>query len=190
METLIKHKLDSNTLVIFTSDNGPDGGYGREGMGSAGLLRGRKGSTFEGGMRVPAVAWWPGKIPAGFETGELLTAMDLLPTFANLSGADIPQDRTIDGKDIWPVLSGQPGATSPHDRFFYHRFNELRAVRSGPWKYHQILSNKPKENNESQSQSTALYNLETDLGETRTFPLIIRKLSNDCKATSKPLSLN
>ncbi|MDH3711818.1 MAG: sulfatase, partial [Cyclobacteriaceae bacterium] len=144
--TLIRHKLDSNTLVIFTSDNGPDGGYDREGMGSAGPLRGRKGSTFEGGMRVPAVAWWPGKIPGGFETNELLTAMDLLPTFANLSGADIPQDRTIDGKDIWPVLSGQPGAKSPHDRFFYHFINELRAVRSGPWKYHQILPNRPREN--------------------------------------------
>ena len=88
IKTLIEHKLDNNTLVIFTSDNGPDGGYDRKGMGSAGPLRGRKGSTFEGGMRVPAVAWWPGKIPGGLEISELLTAMDLLPTFAKLSGAD------------------------------------------------------------------------------------------------------
>lgn len=186
METLVKHKLDSNTLVIFTSDNGPDAGYGREGMGSAGPLRGRKGSTFEGGMRVPAVAWWPGKIPAGFETGELLSAMDLLPTFANLSGADIPQDRTIDGKDIWPVLSDQTGAVSPHDRFFYHARNELRAVRSGPWKYHQILLNRPNENDGSKAPTTALYNLEADIGETRDLaaqhPEIVERLQGYLEA--------
>ena len=186
VETLIKHKLDSNTLVIFTTDNGPDAGYDTEPLGSAGPLRGRKGSTFEGGMRVPTVAWWPGKIPAGVETDELLTAMDLLPTFANLSGADLPQNRVIDGKDIWPVLSGQPGATSPHDRFYYHRGNELRAVRSGPWKYHQMLPNRPRESDGSSAPTTALYNLEADIGETQDLsaqhPEIVEQLQGYIKA--------
>jgi arylsulfatase A len=120
VESLESLHLDSSTLIFFTSDNGPDAAYGCEALGSAGPLRGRKGSTYEGGMREPAVAYWPGRIPAGSESGELLTSMDLLPTFAGLAGAGIPEDRKIDGKDIWRVLSGQPDAKSPHDRFFYY----------------------------------------------------------------------
>ena len=97
----------------------------------------------------------------------------------------IPKDRIIDGKDIWPVLSGQTGATSPHDRFFYHRFNVLNAVRSGPWKYHQNILNQPRVNNESQS-TTALYNLDTDPGETQDLsaqhPEIVERLTGYLKA--------
>ena len=136
-------------------------------------------------MREPAVVWWPGKIPPGVEIDELLTAMDLFPTFASLSGAEVPQDRVIDGKDIWPVLSGQPGATSPHDRLFYHAANQLKAVRSGPWKYHQILPNRPKEGGAS-APTTALYNLETDIGETQDlsaqYPEIVERLQGYIKA--------
>ncbi len=154
VKTLKKHNLDRDTMILFTSDNGPA-------VGRAGPLRGRKGSTFEGGMREPTVAWWPGKIPAGTVNDELLTAMDLLPTLAKLSGAKVPDDRVIDGRDIWPVLSGQPGAKSPHDRFFYYRDNQLRAVRSGPWKLHL-----PRKGPKGKGPlPLALYHLGNDIGE-------------------------
>ncbi|NLE38420.1 MAG: sulfatase-like hydrolase/transferase, partial [Pirellulaceae bacterium] len=180
---LKQHDLDRDTLVIFTSDNGPA-------VGSAGPLRGRKGSTFEGGMREPTVAWWPGKIPSGRVCNELLTSMDLMPTFANLAGAPIPDDRVIDGKDIWPVLAGRPGAKSPHDRFFYHAQNSLRAVRSGPWKLHLAKS-------DSQGSSTtpaALYHLDTDIGETRDVaaeqPEIVERLQGYADAFEEDLRAN
>ncbi len=157
MQTLRSLDLHENTFVIFTTDNGPG-----PRLASAGPLRGRKGSTWEGGMRVPAVAWGPGLIPASIESDELVTAMDLLPTFAELADAEIPDDRVIDGKNIWPILSGQPGARSPHDRFFYARAGDVRAVRSGPWKYHQEIIYRDDEG----GPATALYNLKTDIGET------------------------
>ncbi|MCL4107857.1 UNVERIFIED_CONTAM: hypothetical protein GTU68_001174 [Idotea baltica] len=145
LDTLKAQGLDENTFVIFTSDNGPA-------IGSAGPLRGRKGSTFEGGMREPTVIRWPGKIPAGKTNSELMTAMDLFPTFANLAGAEIPSDRVIDGKDIWPVLKNS--APTPHKAFFYHRGEELLAVRSGKWKLHT-----------KKGKSVQLYDLQADIGE-------------------------
>lgn len=147
LDALKENGIDENTLVIFTSDNGPA-------VGSSGPLQGRKGSTFEGGMREPTVARWPGQIPAGTVSSELMTTMDLLPTFARLAGADIPADRVIDGKDIWPALAGK--AQSPHEAFFYFSRSELKAVRSGKWKLH-LKDGKPE----------ALYNLDTDIGESR-----------------------
>ncbi|NNE93721.1 MAG: sulfatase [Verrucomicrobiales bacterium] len=146
LDTLKEHNIDENTLVIFFADNGPA-------VGKAGPLRGRKGSTFEGGMREPTVIRWPGKIEAGKDNAELMTAMDLLPTFAKLAGAKVPGDRVIDGKDIWPVLTGD--AKSPHEAFFYHKVNDLQAVRSGNWKLHVNKEKKP----------TALFNLDKDIGE-------------------------
>ena len=147
-------ELDRDTLVIFTSDNGPA-------VGSAGPLRGRKGSSFEGGMREPTVAWWPGHIKPGQDIDEVITAMDLLPTFARLAGTQIPIDRVIDGLDITDVLLR--GAKSPHDRFFYHRGNTLSAVRCGPWKYHGNLPGGDR----GSGKKTALYHLPTDIGEQR-----------------------
>lgn len=147
LDTLKNNGLDENTLVIFFSDNGPA-------VGKADPLRGRKGSTFEGGMREPTVIRWPGKIPVGQPNDELMTAMDLLPTFAKLAGAQIPTDRVIDGKDIWAVLT--QGAPTPHEAFFYNSRNELRAVRSGKWKLH-IKEGIPE----------ALYDLEADIGESQ-----------------------
>ncbi|MCB1021650.1 MAG: sulfatase [Bryobacterales bacterium] len=136
--------LERDTLVIFTSDNGPA-------RGSAGPLRGRKGSTFEGGMREPTIAWWPGTIPAGSSSDAVTSTMDLLPTFAALAGAALPADRVIDGRDIAGILAGRDGARSPHEAFFYYSGPELRAVRSGEWKLHA---------------SGELYNLARDIGET------------------------
>jgi len=182
MAALQKHGLDDHTLVLFTTDNGPG-----PLMASAGPLRGRKGSTFEGGMRVPAVVWWPGKIEAGTESSELLTTMDLLPTFARLAGAELPMDRVIDGKDIWPVLSGQATAASPHERFYYFSINDLRAVRSGPWKYHQRLVDRDN----PEASHTALYNLEVDIGETRDLaaqhPEIVERLKGYLEDMEKEL---
>lgn len=161
LDTLKSNGLDENTLVIFTSDNGPA-------TGSAGPLKGRKGSTNEGGMREPTVIRWPGKIPAGKPNDELMTTMDLLPTFAKLAGAKVPTDRVIDGKDIWPTLSA--GAPSPHQTFFYHGGNELKAVRSGEWKLH-VVKGKPAQ----------LYNLQSDIGEKTNVlqenPEVVKRLS-------------
>ena len=179
LKTLKKHELDRNTLVIFTSDNGPA-------IGSAGPLRGRKGSNYEGGMREPTVAWWPGHVPAGLETDEVVTAMDLLPTFAKLAGATVPDDRVIDGKDIWPVLSGQPGAKSPHESFFYHQRNQLTAVRCGPWKLHARRGRKP-----TARRAYELYNLDADLGETQNVaaenPEVVQRLLDTFEAFEKEL---
>lgn len=132
--TLKRLGLDDNTLVIFTSDNGPFLSYGNH-AGSAGKFRGGKLTTFEGGMRMPCIMRWPGKIPAGKTSDEVITAMDLYPTLAKLSGAPLPKYK-IDGKDIWPLLSGQRGAKSPHEAFYYYGGEELQAVRSGKWKLH------------------------------------------------------
>jgi arylsulfatase A-like enzyme len=144
LDTLRDEKLADDTLVIFTSDNGPAGGL------SAGPLRGRKGSAFEGGHREPTIAWWPGTIPSGTACDELCTAMDLHPTFAKMVGESMPSDRVIDGKDIAPLLLGEEGAKTPYDRFFYQQAGKLAAVRSGNWK---LFTN------------GQLYNLAEDIGE-------------------------
>jgi arylsulfatase A-like enzyme len=134
MQTLKKLKLDENTLVIFTSDNGPWLSYGNH-AGSAGIFREGKGTTWEGGHRVPFVARWPGKIPAATTCNELCSTIDVLPTVVKLAGGKVDADRKIDGLDIWPLLT-QPGAKSPHDVFYYYWDNGLDAIRAGEWKLH------------------------------------------------------
>lgn len=135
LSALKRHDLDPRTLVIFTSDNGPWLSYGDH-AGTAGPLREGKGTAFEGGVREPFIARWPGRIPAGRVCEEPAMTIDLLPTFARLAGAGLPE-RKIDGLDIWPLLAGAPGAKTPHEAFFfYYANNELRAVRSGEWKLH------------------------------------------------------
>jgi arylsulfatase A len=127
--------LDDNTLVIFTSDNGPWLSYGNH-AGSPGVFRESKGTAFEGGVRVPFVARWPGRIPKG--TVGTLPAMtiDLLPTLAGLAGAPLPRDRIIDGRDMWPVLADARDARAPHDALYFYWGTELHAIRSGRWKLH------------------------------------------------------
>jgi arylsulfatase A-like enzyme len=131
LRTLEDLGLDENTLVIFTSDNGPNLNSG----GNVGPLRGAKGSTFEGGVRVPFIARWPGNIPAGRETGEPVAMTDLLPTLVNLAGGQTPTDRVIDGKNIWPVLADADGAKSPHEAIYFLRGRSVNGVRMGDWKY-------------------------------------------------------
>jgi arylsulfatase A-like enzyme len=132
LQTLRDEKLAEKTLVIFTSDNGPWLTFGDQG-GSAGLLRDGKGSTWEGGMREPAIAWRPGTVPAGAVYRELASTLDLLPTFCAQAGASVPQDRPLDGYDISPALAG---GKSPRNEMFYYRAFDLMAVRMGPWKAH------------------------------------------------------
>jgi len=135
LSTLKELGLDEDTLVVYSSDNGPWLSYGDH-AGSARPLREGKGTTFDGGQREPCIMRWPGRIPAGTVCREMCAMIDLYPTFAHLAGAQMPQDRVIDGKDIWPLISGQPGAKNPHDAFFFYRGNALEAVRSGWWKLH------------------------------------------------------
>jgi len=133
LQALRDEKLDKNTLVFFTSDNGPWLQFGEHG-GSAGLLRDGKGSTFEGGMRVPGIAWWPGTIPSGATTHEMASTMDLFVTAVKLAGGEVPTDRPIDGYDMTPMLMGK--GHSPRDTMYFYRGTKLFAVRHGPWKAH------------------------------------------------------
>lgn len=175
LETLERHRLTENTLVVFTSDNGPWLVYG-EHAGSAKPFREGKQTVFEGGHRVPCVMRWPGKIPQGTICNELAATIDLLPTVAKLIGAELPQ-HTIDGKDIWPLVSGERGATTPHEVFYCYFVGELRAIRTPRWKL--ILPHKSVmlENrrggkggrrvpNRVAQLELALYDLETDPSET------------------------
>ncbi|WP_406684725.1 sulfatase [Seonamhaeicola sp. MEBiC1930] len=146
LSTLKEQGIDNNTIVLFTSDNGPAGNGG-----SAKPLSGRKGQTLEGGMRMPTVIKWPNKIKAGIEIDELITTMDILPTFAKLIEAELPNDRIIDGKDILPVLT--EGANSPHEYFFYSHWGTLEAVRWKDWKLRIIKGEE------------SLFNLSTDISE-------------------------
>ncbi len=145
LDTVRDLKLEAKTLVIFTSDNG-----GTPRAVNA-PLRGHKGSTWEGGMRVPTIAWWPGKIPGGTASDAITGMRDVLPTFVKLAGGKLPTDRKLDGADLWPVLVGEAGAKPPHDTFHFFRGLELEAVRSGAWKLHL--------------KNGALYNLTADIGE-------------------------
>jgi arylsulfatase A len=162
LETLRELKLDGRTLVIFTSDNGGSLPHGS----SNGPLRGSKGSTFEGGIRTPTIAWWPGKVPAGTSTAAITSMMDILPTLAGRAGAKVPADRKIDGIDQWPVLSGQAAEKPPRDHFFYFRGLALEAVRSGPWKLRLVPAGQgANAAQRAEPFQPQLYNLEDDLGE-------------------------
>ncbi len=132
LDTLRKEGIAERTLVFFTSDNGPWLIMGNQG-GSAGLLRDGKGSTWEGGMRVPGIAWMPGRIKPGV-TSEFASAMDLLPTAMELAKAKPPGDVTIDGRDLAPILFDR--AWRPVEPFFYYRGDQLFACRLGEWKAH------------------------------------------------------
>jgi arylsulfatase A-like enzyme len=182
MKTLKEQGIDENTLVIFTSDNGPvirpKERLGHR-PGSAGPLRGHKNTTWEGGMREPCLMRWPGKIPAGETCDEIALTMDIMPTIAKLVGGWLPQDRIIDGKDIWPLMSGQPGARTPHEAFYYYRDDRLQAVRSGKWKLH-VYRPEWEPNYRHGVYDLLLYDLENDIGETtnvaKEHPEVVKRL--------------
>jgi arylsulfatase A len=135
MAELRKLDLDHRTLVLFTSDNGTP----RDKGGSNAPWGGWAYSTSEGGMRMPCMVRWPGQIPAGKTCSELCTMMDLLPTLTRLAGGRVDASRVIDGKDIWNLWVGAPGAESPHEAFYYYMADQLQAVRCGLWKLHLPL---------------------------------------------------
>ena len=176
MNTLDELNIADNTLVVFCSDNGPWLSYGNH-AGAVANLREGKGTTFEGGIRVPFIARYPGKIKANSVCSEPAMTIDVLPTIANLIDAELPAHK-IDGKDIWPLLSGDAKAISPHDAyFFYYRTNELQAMRAGKWKLHfphnyRSLEDRapgndgtPSKYNYSMRTGIELYNLENDISE-------------------------
>lgn len=166
--------IDDDTLVIFTSDNGPWLSYGNH-SGTAGLLREGKGTTWEGGVREPFIARWPGHIPPGKTQDEPAMTIDILPTLSRLTGAKLPAGK-IDGKDISPLLLAKDGAKSPQEAYYFYWNNELHAVRSGPWKlyfphtYRTLEGSQPGNDGKPGPYKEAkvgleLYNLDSDLSE-------------------------
>lgn len=175
----INHVLDSlgiaeNTLVIFTSDNGPWLSYGNH-AGSAGPLREGKGTTFDGGVREPCLMKWPGKLTAGKTISEPMMTIDILPTIAHVTGTDLP-DHKIDGKNVWDLLQGREDIPHPQEAYYFYWGRNLEAVRSGDWKLH--FPHRYRTMNErtpgkdgmpggynQDSIGYALYNLSEDIGE-------------------------
>ena len=136
LDQLVELGIDDRTLVIWTSDNGAPINRDLEDLsrGSNRPLHGRGYTTSEGAFRVPTLMWQPGQVKAGTVCDQLVTTMDLLPTFAKLAGGQTLAKRKIDGHDIAALIYGRPGASSPYEAFYYYRQEELQAVRSGPWK--------------------------------------------------------
>ena len=166
LDTLRELKLDERTLVVFTSDNGPWLIKGAD-AGSAGPLRGGKGSTWEGGVREPTLAWWPGKIAPGSVCDAVAGTIDLLPTAVALAGGKVPADPVIDGRDISPLLFGKT-TQSPREAHYYFRGYNLEAVRQGPWKLavapqHETMGKGTLP--DASGNAPRLYNLDTDIGE-------------------------
>ena len=177
LQTLRDLKLDKNTLVIFTSDNGAAGGM------SSGPLRGAKGGPkYEGHMRVPTLAWWPGTIEGGITSKEIGVTTDLLPTLAKLTNSQVPTDRIIDGKDITEILLGKKEAQSPHQLHFY----EDEGIRRGDWK---LVKKKAKGQTKLE-----LYDLSKDLGEKKdlsgSHPQMVKELDRLLKEHASGIAAN
>lgn len=162
LKTLVESNLDKNTMVIFTSDNGP---VTRKSAGSAGPLRGRKATTWEGGQRVPCIAHWRGKIPAGYVCEELATTMDFFPTFTKLAGRNVYPEQKIDGHDFSQLLLKPETKKTQYDAFYYYdRDGNLEAIREGDWKLH-ISKSRGWDKKQGQFP-ISLFNLKEDIGET------------------------
>jgi len=191
--------LDKNTLVIFTSDNGPWLNYGDH-AGSTGGFREGKGNSYEGGQRVPCIMRWPEVVPAGRVSNKLMSTIDLLPTIATLTGASQPKKR-IDGLDFSKLLKGDDSQSPRADFLYYYRKNNLEAVRKGDWKlvfahpgrtyaeYAPGQNGLPGKVNENKEFPYALYNLQRDPGErhdlSQLFPEIVaslEKLAEEARA--------
>ncbi len=188
LQALRKLRLVENTLVIFTSDNGSNARNG----GSNAPLKGRKGSTDEGGMRVPCIMRWPAKIPAGATCQELASTLDILPTLAAISGATLSDKRKIDGFDIRDLMTTKKGAKSPHEAFFYYHTKQLQAVRSGKWKL--ILPQKVKLqgwSGKDENPPLKLFNLREDIAEKKNLagahPKVVEQLLAHAERARKEL---
>ena len=188
LQTLRDEKLAENTLVIFTSDNGPWLNYGDH-AGSAAPLREGKGTMWDGGCREPTLMWWPGTIPAGSVCEEPAMTIDILPTVAKLAGADLPEHK-IDGKDIFPLMT-KADAKSPHEVLYFYYGRQLQALRSGKWKLHfphgyRTMAGKPGGTGgiptrySNAKTGLALFDLHKDIGESTDvktdFPEVVERL--------------
>ena len=191
LKTIKSLGIGQNTLVIFTSDNGAA-------VGSSLPLRAKKGSVYDGGIREPTVMWWPGKIPAGKTCREVTASIDLLPTLAKLSGGKLSGGE-IDGKNIWPLMSGKTGAKSPHKN--YVLMHGPGTVRSGKWKFYPWQEGKGgKRHDKTRKPSpepVQLYDTLADIGETKNvasqYPEIVKRMQiaygshlNEIKANKRP----
>jgi arylsulfatase A len=195
LEALKELKLAENTLVLFTSDNGPWASKGKAG-GVSGPLRGSKGCTLEGGVREPTLAWWPGTIAPGTESAGIAGTTDVLPTFVSLAGGKIKQEVKIDGLDVSEWLLGK-AEQSPRDTWHYFRGTQLQAVRHGPWKLAltgQSLGMGIRQRDADLAKGGRLYNLEQEIGEQTDLaiqhPEIVAKLSKIGEAISTELAAN
>ena len=179
MKTLKELEILENTIVVFTSDNGaPHNPSERSNL----PLSGYKGTCDEGGVRVPMIISWPGKFPQGKECHELATIMDFYQTFGNLIGAEIPQDRIIDGHDISELIYNPESAKSPYPYFAYYVLDQLQAIRVGNWKLHLELDGKKSfSTTKTPPANLRLYDLSKDVAEKKMWKKQIPKLWNDCK---------
>ncbi|MBN1789082.1 MAG: sulfatase [Bacteroidales bacterium] len=190
LKAVINNKLDKNTIVIFTSDNGPWTTFHEQG-GSAGILSGGKGGTYEGGMREPTIFWSPGLIKPGVIM-EMGTTMDLLPTFCKLANVTLPNDRIYDGYDISPVILGT--GHSLREVVYYYRDTEVFAVRKGAYKAHLITQSEYGPDKPVVQDPPLLYNLNVDPSEkfnvAKDHPEVIeeiKKILEAHKATLTPV---
>lgn len=186
MGTLKELNLDDNTLVVFTSDNGPA-------RRDAPPFRGNKGTIFEGGVREPCMMRWPGKIPAGTTCHEIAGNIDMLPTFAKLVGATLPKDRILDGRDITSLMY-DPKSGPVRDTHLYYSGLKLGAIRQGKWKYFPSSAAGNAGNNKTKETKAALYDLSTDLGESNNVaeanPDVVMKLEQEFKTRREEIEAN
>jgi arylsulfatase A-like enzyme len=185
-------ELAPNTLVIFTSDNGP-WLIKEADSGSAGPLRGGKGSTWEGGVREPTIAWWPGKIAPGTSVDAIAGTIDLMPTAVAIAGGELPPQPVIDGRDLSPLLFGKT-KDSPRGVHYYFAGYKLQAVRQGPWKLALVPQNETMGrpvSPDAQTSAPRLYNLDNEIGEktnvAETNPEVVAKLTSLAEAMSKEI---
>ncbi|GEO23111.1 arylsulfatase [Cyclobacterium qasimii] len=198
MDKLEELGIEKNTVVVFTSDNGaPMTDDPTSTVRGTNLpLTGRGYTTAEGAFRVPTIFWWPGTVPAGTVSEEMATTMDFLPTFAQLSGAKVPHDRIIDGKNILPLILGDKGAETPYDVFYYYYMDQLQAIRAGQWKLFLPLKEfvvhpyfKPGEDNQP-----LLFNVVNDISSSHNMaaekPEIVKRLSELAEIAKNDLGNN
>ncbi len=162
LDTLRQEGLAENTLVIFSSDNGPWLVFKEHG-GSAGLLRDGKGSTWEGGMREPTIAWWPGRIKAGSVITDMTSTLDVFPTLAEFAGSRMRKDRVYDGYSMVDLLTGK--AKGKRNIMYFYRGTQLRAIRKGPWKMHLYTRTEYQGRKVEKHDPPLLYNVEGDPSE-------------------------
>jgi len=195
LKTLERLKIEKDTLVLFTSDNGPWASKGKAG-GVSGPLRGSKGCTLEGGVREPTIAWWPGTIAPGTESAGIAGTTDVLPSFVSLAGGKVKEDIRIDGVDVSKWMLGKT-ETSPRKTWHYFQGNKLQAVRQGPWKLAitgQSLGMGIRQRDEDLAKGGRLYNLEKEIGEKTNLakenPAIVEKLEKIAAQITEDITAN